>query len=87
MRRKLFRLSVALLALAAAATAAPTYASAFQGCPHDIVYGGTACSLWGPPGDCASCWYSCNGVGCQHRDELHTFTGENCTLGRGVSPV
>ena len=63
MRRKLFRLSVAFLALAAASAAAPNHAAAFiNDCPHDIVYEGTACSLWNWGVDCSNCFYTCNGI-------------------------
>ena len=63
MRRKLFRLSVALLALAAAFAAAPKDASAFQTCPQNVVIDGNACVTWGSPVNCANCWYMCSVVG------------------------
>ena len=67
MRKKFFRLSLALFALAVAITAAPKKAMAFGGnCPAgaDFVIGGAHydCSLTGPPNDCSICTYWCPGL-------------------------
>jgi len=64
-RRKIFRLSLALLALASAVTATPKKAMAFGGsCPStaalqlpDTSY--DYCTLVGPSGDCSNCVYYC----------------------------
>ena len=60
MRKKFFRLSLALLALAVAITAAPKKAMAFGGsCPSWAVIDDGPCNLTGPSGDCSICTYWC----------------------------
>lgn len=67
MRKKFFRLSLALFALAVAITAAPKNAMAFGGnCPSgesiNTSWGLQDCSLTGPSGDCSNCTYYCPGL-------------------------
>jgi hypothetical protein len=61
MRKKLFRMSLGLLSLAAALTVAPKSAMALDGCPSDQWIGGVDCTWWGGL-DCALCEYNCQGL-------------------------
>jgi hypothetical protein len=64
MRKKLFRLSLGVLAVAVATAAAPRPAMArvIDGCPSDQFIGGCDCSLFAGL-DCSMCTYSCGGCG------------------------
>lgn len=63
-RKKAFRLSLALLALAAAVTATPKNALASSVCPFSayLQLGDGSydqCALVGNSNDCSQCWYLC----------------------------
>ena len=62
MRKKLFRFSLALLALAATAAAAPKRALAGGQCPDTVVYENIVCVNTGFMGDCHNCFYNCEGI-------------------------
>jgi len=62
MRKKLFRMSLGLLSLAATLAAAPAPAMALDGCPGDQIIDGCDCILrFGL--QCSECHYDCQGCG------------------------